>query len=69
MKHYAGSLEFKEERLCIIDRNGCREQMLSVLKLRTDCRFVQMTEIQPGSIPEHLPIEGWLTVCESNREP
>jgi len=54
MKDHAYLLKLEKQRLCIIEGNGCGEQMLSVAKLRIDCRFAQMPEIQPGPIPEHL---------------
>ena len=42
--------------------------MFSVPKLRIDCGFGQTSEIQPGSIPEHLSVEWRLTINEGNSE-
>jgi hypothetical protein len=64
MEDYACRLKLEEERLCVIEGNGCCEQMFSVPQLRADCRFVQISEIHPGSVSEYLSVEGWLTIGE-----
>ena len=43
--------------------------MFSVAKIRSDCGFVQMPDIQPGSIPEHLSVEWRLAKDEGNGKP
>lgn len=65
-KSDACRLKLEEKRLCVIECDGRREQMLPVPKLRIDRGFGQASKIQPGSITNYLPVEGRLAVDESD---
>src|SRR5436190_12971091 len=69
MKVDTGRLKFEKQRLRIVERDGCGEQMFTVPKLRIDRRIRQATEVQPCPVPEYLSIERRLSIGEGDRKP
>ena len=66
MKRDACGLKLAEERVCFVDGDGCGEQVFPGAKVGIDCGFVQMPEIQAGSIAKYLGVEGRFAMDEGN---